>query len=125
MIFGGEELSYGELNARSNRLAHHLITLGVRPEIKVGIAVERSIDMVVSLLAILKAGGAYVPLDPDYPKERLVYMIDDSSIELLLTQSQFKDALPLKDSLYVLELDNLDLSGESSTIRKSTCMARI
>ena len=113
LILGDERLSYGELNARSNRLAHRLIGLGVKPEVKVGIAVERSLEMVVGLLAILKAGGAYVPLDPEYPPARLGYMIDDSGIELLLTQSRLKDALPLTDALRVLELDTLDLSAES------------
>ena len=113
LIFNDEHLSYADLNVRSNRLAHYLIGLGVKPEVKVGIALERSIEMVVGLLGILKAGGAYVPLDPEYPQERLGYMIDDSGIELLLTQSRFKGALPLTGSLRVLELDNLDLSAES------------
>ena len=113
LIFGDDQLSYRELNVRSNRLAHRLIGLGVKPEVKVGIAVERSIEMVVGLLAILKAGGAYVPLDPEYPPARLGYMIEDSDIELLLTQSRLKGALPLTDSLQVLELDTLDLSAES------------
>ena len=113
LIFGDQQLSYGELNVRSNQLAHHLIRLGVKPEVKVGIAVERSIEMVVGLLGILKAGGAYVPLDPEYPQERLGYMIEDSGIDLLLTQSWLKGALPLTGSLRVLELDTLDLSAES------------
>ena len=73
LIFGAGldcvELSYAELNRRANRLAHRLIAFGVMPEVKVGIAVERSVDMIVGLLAILKAGGAYVPLDPDYPRD--------------------------------------------------------
>ena len=112
-IFGEEQLSYGELNVQSNRLAHYLITLGVKPEVRVGIAVERSIEMVVGLLAILKAGGAYVPLDPEYPKERLAYMIEDSGIELLLTQNRLRTALPLTNVLQVLELGTLDLSTES------------
>uniref|UniRef100_UPI00210A509E condensation domain-containing protein n=1 Tax=Massilia sp. YIM B04103 TaxID=2963106 RepID=UPI00210A509E len=71
LLFDDASLSYGELNARANGLAHHLIQLGVRPESKVGIALERSFEMVIGLLAILKAGGAYVPLDPEYPAERL------------------------------------------------------
>ena len=112
LIFGDRQLSYGELNVRSNRLAHYLIGLGVKPEVKVGIAVERSIEMVVGLLGVLKAGGAYVPLDPEYPQERLGYMIEDSGIDLLLTQSWLKSALPLTGSLRVLELDTLDLSTE-------------
>ena len=112
LIFNDEHLSYADLNARSNRLAHYLIALSVKPEVKVGIALERSIEMVVGLLAVLKAGGAYVPLDPEYPQERLAYMIEDSDIELLLTQSRLKGALPLTDTLPILELDTLDLSAE-------------
>jgi non-ribosomal peptide synthetase component F len=67
----GQSLSYGELNSRANQLAHKLIASGVGPDVRVGLAVERSLDMLVGLLAMLKAGGAYVPLDPTYPEERL------------------------------------------------------
>ncbi|WP_144160628.1 non-ribosomal peptide synthetase, partial [Paraburkholderia sp. BCC1885] len=87
VVFGNEQVSYAQLNARANRLAQHLVKLGVGPEVRVGIAVERSVEMVTGLLAILKAGGAYVPLDPGYPAERLAYMMEDSGIGLLLTQS--------------------------------------
>ncbi|WP_146162529.1 non-ribosomal peptide synthetase, partial [Nitrosospira multiformis] len=115
LIFGDVELSYGELNARANRLAHCLIGLGVGPEVKVGIAVERSIDMVVGLLAILKAGGAYVPLDPEYPQERLAYMATDSAMGLLLTQSRIRSRIPHSGQYPVLELDRLDLEDESGS----------
>src|ERR1035438_2465903 len=71
----GEVISYAELNARSNRLAHYLRRLGGKPDDRVGICVERSVDLVVGVLATLKAGGAYVPLDPSYPPERLGYML--------------------------------------------------
>ena len=74
----GHCLTYSELNAKANQLAHRLIALGVRPDDRVAICVERGLDMVVGLLAILKAGGAYVPLDPSYPTERLAYMLKDS-----------------------------------------------
>jgi amino acid adenylation domain-containing protein/non-ribosomal peptide synthase protein (TIGR01720 family) len=94
LIMGEAELSYGELNARANRLAHRLMALGVRPESRVGLAVERSIEMVVALLGVLKAGGAYVPLDPGYPAERLEFMAADSGIRLLLTQARVRDRLP-------------------------------
>lgn len=114
LVFNCEQLTYLELNDRANRLAHYLIGSGVKPEVKVGIVVERSIDMVVGLLAILKAGGAYVPLDPEYPRERLAYMIEDSGLELVLAQSQLKEILPHRDDVRVLELDDLDLSGESA-----------
>src|SRR6185437_13718719 len=115
LIFGDVELSYGELNARANRLAHCLIRLGIAAESRVGIAVERSIDMVVGLLAILKAGGAYVPLDPEYPQERLAYMVEDSAIGLLLTQSRVRSRIPHSGQYPVLELDRLDLEDESDS----------
>src|SRR5262249_49333764 len=71
VVYDGESLRYRELNERANRLVHHLVELGVEPDTRVAIGVERSLEMVVGLLAILKAGGAYVPLDPTYPAERL------------------------------------------------------
>ncbi|WP_139837564.1 AMP-binding protein, partial [Xenorhabdus beddingii] len=86
-------LSYGELNQRANRLAHHLIALGVQPDDRVAICAERSPELVVGLLAILKAGGAYVPLDPGYPAERLAYMLEDSAPVALLTQTRWVDKL--------------------------------
>ncbi|WP_225912764.1 non-ribosomal peptide synthetase/type I polyketide synthase [Nostoc flagelliforme] len=94
VIFEDQQLNYRELNARANQLAHHLQTLGVGPEVLVGICVERSIEMVVGLLGILKAGGAYVPLDPSYPQERLSYMLADSGVEVLLTHSELLSSLP-------------------------------
>ncbi|MBN3105947.1 AMP-binding protein, partial [Pectobacterium brasiliense] len=74
------------LNRRANQLAHHLLSLGVKPDDRVAICVERSLDMVIGLLGILKAGAAYVPLDPGYPAERLAYMLDDAAPVALLTQ---------------------------------------
>ncbi|WP_201524286.1 non-ribosomal peptide synthetase [Halomonas sp. 59] len=115
LVFADQSLSYAELNTHANHLAHYLIGLGVRPDTRVGIAMERSIEMVVGLLAILKAGGSYVPLDPDYPAERLAYMVEDSSIELLLTQQYLREALPLTEGLSVIELDQLDVTHYSST----------
>ena len=103
-----QTLSYGELNRQANRLAHYLIAQGVGPEVLVGIAVERSFAMVVSLLAVLKAGGAYVPLDPEYPRERLVHMLDDSGVRLVLTQSHLRDRLPLPPDLTALAIDLAD-----------------
>ncbi|OAL58024.1 non-ribosomal peptide synthetase [Halomonas sp. ALS9] len=115
VVFEDQSLSYAELNTRANQLAHYLIGLGVKPEARVGIAMERSIEMVVGLLAILKAGGAYVPLDPDYPSERLAYMVEDSGIELLLTQQHLRDTLPVADGLSVIELDRLDVAHHAPT----------
>ncbi|SHH81507.1 non-ribosomal peptide synthetase [Pollutimonas bauzanensis] len=111
LVYGDEGLSYAELNERANRLAHHLIGLGVSPETKVGVALERSMELVVALLAVLKAGGAYVPLDPSYPAERLAYMMSDSGLALVLTQSTVRDALPLPEDVAALELDRLDVNG--------------
>ena len=105
LIFGEQTLSYDELDAWANRLAHRLIAEGVKLEMKVGIAVERSIDMVVGLLAILKAGAAYVPLDPAYPTERLAYMVGDSGIGVLLTQERVRAQIPVGDGVRVLMLD--------------------
>ncbi|MCG6573325.1 amino acid adenylation domain-containing protein [Pseudomonas sp. AF32] len=108
LVFGEQRLSYGELNARANRLAHRLIDQGVGPDVLVGIAVERSVEMVLGLLAILKAGGAYVPLDPEYPRERLAYMFEDSGIGLLLTQQHVLDSLPIPTGMHSLLLDQPD-----------------
>ncbi|WP_412180150.1 condensation domain-containing protein, partial [Variovorax paradoxus] len=113
VVFGELQLSYGELNGRANRLAHRLIAMGVGPESRVGLAVERSIEMVVGILGILKAGGAYVPLDPEYPAERLSYMVADSGVALVLTQSHL--SVPGCEGLRVLALDTLDLSDEPDT----------
>jgi amino acid adenylation domain-containing protein len=88
VVFEGEELSYVQLNARANQLAHYLRELGVRPDDRVAICVERSFEMIIALLAVLKAGGAYVPLDPAYPKERLRYMLEDSGSSLVLTRKK-------------------------------------
>ncbi|MGE8415760.1 MAG: amino acid adenylation domain-containing protein, partial [Pseudomonas sp.] len=93
LLCAGEQLSYGQFNQRANQLAHKLIEQGVGPDVRVGIAVERGLDMIVGLLAVLKAGGAYVPLDPEYPQERLHYMMQDSGIQLLLTQSPLLERL--------------------------------
>ena len=79
VVFEEESVSYGELNRRANRLAHYLRSLGVRPDDRVAICLERGIEMIVALLGVLKAGGAYVPLDPGYPEERLRFMLEDSA----------------------------------------------
>jgi amino acid adenylation domain-containing protein len=93
VVFDREQLTYLQLNQTANQLAHHLQTLGVGPEVLVGIYVERSIEMMVGLLGILKAGGVCVPLDPNYPQERLSYMLADSSVGVLLTQQSLLESL--------------------------------
>ena len=91
VVCDGEELSYTELNRRANRLAHYLRRRGVSPEVRVGICLERSLEMVVGILGILKAGGAYVPLDPSYPRDRLSYILNDAQVQVLLTQQSVLD----------------------------------
>jgi surfactin family lipopeptide synthetase C len=105
VVYEQQQLTYRELNTKANQLAHHLQTLGVRPEVLVGICVERSLEMLVGLLAILKAGGAYVPLDPAYPQERLAFMLEDSQVALLLTQKSLVNSLP-KHKVKVICLDS-------------------
>ncbi|WP_054084020.1 non-ribosomal peptide synthetase, partial [Pseudomonas savastanoi] len=95
LTFAGEQLRYQQLNSRANQLAHKLREQGVGPDVRVGLAAERSLDMIVGMLAILKAGGAYVPLDPDYPQDRLSFLMQDSGIELLLTQAHLLGQLPI------------------------------
>ncbi len=111
--FGAARLSYGELEARSNRLARHLRRLGVGPEVLVGLCVERSAEMVVALLAILKAGGAYVPLDPSHPAERLGLILEDSGIPLLLTEETLLGALP-PHTARVLHLNDPAIAQQSA-----------
>jgi len=94
VVFEDKQLTYQELNSRSNQLAHHLRKLGVGPEVLVGICVERSVEMIVGLLGILKAGGAYLPLDPSYPSERLSFMLEDAQVSVLLTQEKLVERLP-------------------------------
>jgi microcystin synthetase protein McyA len=94
VVFEGRQLTYRELDRRANRLAHHLRSLGVGPEVLVGVALERSEVLLVALLAVLKAGGAYVPLDPTYPSERLAYILQDSQAPVLLTQPSLQGSLP-------------------------------
>lgn len=105
VVFEDEQLTYVELNRRANRVAHTLQAAGVGPEILVGVAMERSLEMVIALLAILKAGGAYIPLEPTYPRARLAYMIQDAGLSIVLTQKRFRDRL-LESNLSVLCLDD-------------------
>src|SRR5215813_4878477 len=94
-VFEDRQFSYAELNGRANQLARYLRKLGVGPEIRVGICMDRGLDLVVAMLAVLKAGGAYLPLEPDYPAERLSYMLENSQAPVLLTQERLRNQLPL------------------------------
>jgi amino acid adenylation domain-containing protein len=98
LVVEEQMLNYYDLNRRANQLAHHLNTLGVGPDVLVGLCVERSLDMVVGLLGILKAGGAYVPLDPGYPADRLAFMIHDTQAPVLVTQNHLISRLPTEGS---------------------------
>ncbi|MBP5972964.1 amino acid adenylation domain-containing protein [Brasilonema sp. CT11] len=104
VVYENQQLTYQQLNAQANQLAHHLQQMGVGPEVMVGICVERSLDMVVGLLGILKAGGAYVPLDPTYPQDRLAFILNDAQVSVLLTQNKLKPKFPEND-LHIVYLD--------------------
>ena len=113
VVFGGQELSYKELNRRANQVAHHLRSLGVGPEVMVGVCMERAVEMVVGVLGVLKAGGAYVPLDPQYPKERLSFMIKDAGVQVLLTQQRLRAAAEVGARVICLDTDWEVISRES------------
>ncbi len=114
LIWEGGQLDYAELHAQANRLAHYLRDKGVGPDVCVAIAAERSPQLLIGLLAIIKAGGAYVPLDPDYPADRLAYMLSDSGVELLLTQSHLLERLPAAEGVSAIAMDTLNLDSWSS-----------
>jgi amino acid adenylation domain-containing protein len=120
---GEAHLTYRELNARANRLAHRLMALGVGPERRVGICLERTPEMIIALLAVLKAGGAYVPLDPAYPAARLEFMLEDARVAVLLVDRQRDLKLPQDAAPRVLCLDGLDegLSGGEDSDTNPDC----
>jgi amino acid adenylation domain-containing protein len=111
----GERLSYGELDRRANRLAHHLLRLGVEVGDLVGLCLERSAEMVVAILGVLKAGGAYLPLDPAYPRERLAFMLEDSRVPVLIAQESLADLLVTAPAtrLLLVDRDRERIAGES------------
>jgi len=115
VVFEQEALSYRELNQRANRLAHRLIAQGVRPETRVGVALERGTDLVVALLAVMKAGGAYVALDPDYPADRIAYMVEDSGLALVLTHDHLRGRMALPAGIDALAIDTADLTDGLAT----------
>jgi len=116
ITFDGASVTYEQLNTTVNQLAHLLISKGVRPETKVGVLLERSAEMVLSVLAILKAGGAYVPIDPRYPKQRIDYIIEDSGVDLILTQSNLLAMTGLREDRLVVVDDAFDVSGQQSSL---------
>ncbi|NJK50969.1 AMP-binding protein, partial [Candidatus Gracilibacteria bacterium] len=118
---GNDRLTYAQLNARANQLAHHLQSLGVKPDVLVGICVERSIDTIVGILGILKAGGAYVPLDPTYPTERLAFMLEDSQVSILLTQEKLRNLPQQQATVVYIDTDWQDISQNSENQELRTC----
>ncbi|MBQ1117161.1 non-ribosomal peptide synthetase [Streptomyces sp. C3-3] len=106
VVFEGTTLSYAELDRRANRLAHHLVSAGVRPEDFVALALPRSADLAVAVLAVHKAGAAYLPVDPDYPAERIAYMLDDARPGVVLTTAALADTLPSGDRAARIVLDD-------------------
>src|SRR5712691_5239001 len=116
LVAGHQRFTYRELNQRANQLAHYLQTMGVRPNVLVGLCVERSLDMVVGLLGILKAGGAYVPLDPTYPSERIAFMLEDAQVPVLVTQQHLLTQLPADGAKVVcLDADAAVLAQQSES----------
>ena len=115
LVYAGQQLTYGVLERRANQLAQRLIRLGVGPEVRVGLSVERSLAMIVGMLGIWKAGGAYVPLDPVYPPERLAYMLTDAGIGLLVTQRRVWAPLPVPAGVLCVDLEDDTLSVEPAT----------
>src|SRR6185369_12954442 len=112
--YEGEQLSYEQLNRRANQLAHYLRSRGVGPEVAVGIMLDRSLELIVGLVAILKAGGAYVPLDPQYPQQRLTFMLADSKARTVITDSQYAQVLPAsRAQLVVVDQDRERLAAQS------------
>lgn len=110
LVFDQQEVTYGELNFRANQVAQHLAGLGVKPDVLVGLYVQRSIDTVVGMLGILKAGGAYVPIDPSYPSARIALVIEDSHLGFLLTTEQLRSGLPASPARIV------SLDGDAKAI---------
>jgi amino acid adenylation domain-containing protein len=119
VICGDEQLTYGELDLRTNQLAHYLQNLGVKPESLVGIYVDRSIETIVGLLSVIKAGGAYVPLDPNYPAERLEFILADAQVSVLLTKKSLVAKLPKFDAPAVL----LDADWEQIALESNADLA--
>jgi amino acid adenylation domain-containing protein len=113
VIFNDENMTYRELNMKSNQLALVLRKKGVNPDCIVGIMVERSFEMIIGILGILKAGGAYMPIDPEYPEERIRFMIEDSETNILLTQSKLRDLVRVKGDIFELD-DSRLYEGDTS-----------
>ncbi|HEX7773396.1 MAG TPA: condensation domain-containing protein, partial [Pyrinomonadaceae bacterium] len=123
VVYEDSSLTFTELNARANQLAHYLRTLGVGPEVRVGICMERSTTMLVAVMAVLKAGGAYLPLDPTYPQERMAFILNDGQALVLLTQERLMAVLPEHDgqTVYVdRDQEAIALESEQNPLNLTT-----
>ena len=125
MVFEDRELSYAALDAHANRLANHLRSLGVGPDVLVGVCAERSVELVVGLLAVLKAGGAYVPLEPEHPAGRLAGMVTDAGLGVVLTQRALAPrlALPAGTRCVLLDGEELRRRGRCDDAGAAGCRA--
>ncbi|HET7459775.1 MAG TPA: amino acid adenylation domain-containing protein, partial [Longimicrobium sp.] len=115
----GERVTYAQLEARANQISHALRRRGVGPEVRVGICLPRTADLVAAMLGVLGAGGAYVPLDPAYPRERLGYMLEDAAVALVLTESTLADRLPEDAALLLLDAEREAIAAESADAPES------
>lgn len=115
LIFGQNRLTYRELNEKSNQLARSIRGEGIKPDDIVGIMINRSMDMIIGILAVLKSGGAYLPIDPEYPEERIKYMLNDSGTKLLLTSNEYKQSIDFKGKVIEIESGNL-YKGDCSNL---------
>ena len=113
IVFDDQSISYSELNRRANQLAHYLRSLGVGPDVPVGICLDRSPDLMIGALGVLKAGGAYVPLDPSYPKGRLIYMLQDAKVRVVLTHDQFAREVEIDINMPGVQIVSIDSEAEN------------
>ncbi len=109
LICEGETLTYKEVNERANQIAHYLVSQGIKPNMLVGLCLERSNELIVAMIGILKAGGAYLPLDPKYPDERITYLLEDSGVSTVVTQSYLEASIPFSKQ-FVLSLDKVEIA---------------
>lgn len=120
LIFGEESLTYAQLDARANVLAHHLQRLGVGPDALVAICLDRSFEMLIGILGILKAGGAYVPIDPSYPQDRIAFMLSDAGAGVVITQDSMRDRFTSESAAIIaLDTDFRGMTGDSTEPPKS------
>ncbi|NEW06407.1 amino acid adenylation domain-containing protein [Paenibacillus sp. SYP-B3998] len=124
VVFENQQLTYGELNERANRLARTLRTVGVQADNLVGLMADRSLDMIVGILAILKSGGAYVPIDPEYPEERIRYMIEDSGTQVMLAQRHLQERIPLQSTFVPLD-DEESYNDDGSNLDAANVSANL